>query len=145
MRNELESWVLGHKVSVQNLSGDYDLSIGESLSQVPGPPPHYHENLHESFYIVAGEMDFIINGEQRNVKAGESIDIPPKTLHTFVNSKSENCKWVNIHSPKCFGEFFRKYGISASEENAMEKSVAPEIIQEVLNTAGDYDMIIQME
>ena len=90
-------------------------------------------------------MDFIINGEQRNVKAGESIDIPPKTLHTFMNSKSENCKWVNIHSPKRFGEFFHKYGIPASEENAMEKSVAPEIIQEVLNTAGDYDMIIQME
>ena len=145
MRKELESWVLGHKVSVQNLSGDYDLSIGESLSQVPGPPPHHHENLHESFYIVAGEMDFIINGEQRNVKAGESIDIPPKTLHTFVNSNNENCKWVNIHSPKRFGEFFHKYGIPASEENAMEKSVAPEIIQDVLKTAGDYDMIIQLE
>lgn len=145
MCNKLETWVLGHKVSVQNLSGDYDLTIGESLSQVPGPPPHYHENLHESFYIVTGEMDFIINGEQRKVKAGESIDIPPKTLHTFVNSQDADCQWVNIHSPKRFGEFFHNYGIPASEENAMQKSVSPEIIQQVLETAGDYDMIIKME
>lgn len=49
MNNNLEMWVLGHKVSPQNLSANYDLAIGESQPEVPGPPPHYHENFHESF------------------------------------------------------------------------------------------------
>ncbi|HKJ48534.1 MAG TPA: cupin domain-containing protein [Christiangramia sp.] len=142
MNKELNIWVLGHKVSPQNLSANYDMAIGESLPDVPGPPPHHHEKYHESFYIMEGEMDFVINGEPKKIKKGESVDIPPGTLHTFKNSGTSNCKWVNIHSPKGFSEFFTEYGIPENENDAMQKSVSPEIIQEVLKTAPDYDMKI---
>ena len=144
MNNNLNIWVLGHKVSPQKLSANYDLAIGESQTGVPGPPPHHHDNYHESFYIVEGEMDFVINGAPKKVSKGESIDIPPGTLHTFQNSGKELCKWVNIHSPKGFSDFFSKYGVPDSEPEAMKKSVAPEIIQDVLKTAPDYDMKIQL-
>ena len=40
-----------------------------------------HNNFKESFLIIEGEMEFFINGEVKNVKAGEAVDIPPKTLH----------------------------------------------------------------
>lgn len=145
MNKELDIWVLGHKVSPQNLSGNYDMAIGESLPDVPGPPPHHHEKFHESFYIMEGEMDFIINGEPKKIKKGESVDIPPGTLHTFKNSGNNTCKWVNIHSPKGFSKFFKEYGIPENEKDAMKKSVSPELIQEVLKTAPDYDMKIQMK
>ncbi|MDR5589372.1 cupin domain-containing protein [Christiangramia sp. SM2212] len=138
-------WVLGHKVSGHQLSGDYDLATGESAPNVPGPPPHFHENYHESFLIVEGEMDFIINGEVKTIREGESIDIAQGTLHTFKNSGDKVCKWVNVHSPKGFAEFFQQYGIDEEDPEAMQKSVAPEIIQNVLQKAADYDMKIQME
>ncbi len=51
---------------------------------------------------------------------------------------------VNIHSPKGFRNFFETLGVSVNAPDAQEKSVAPEIIQEVIKTAGDYDMIIKM-
>ena len=138
-------WVLGHKLTAYPMSGNYDLMLGETLPQVPGPPPHYHNSYTESFLIVEGQMEFMMNGETKLVKAGESVDIPPKTLHTFTNKHDATCRWVNIHSPKGFGEFFSQIGIEAEESNAQEKSVAPELIQKVIASASDHDMVIELQ
>ena len=89
-------------------------------------------------------MEFMLNGEIKVYKAGELIDIPPETLHTFSNKSNQPCKWINIHSPKGFRDFFESLGVSANEPDAQEKSVAPELIQEVVKTAGNFDMIIKM-
>ena len=144
MDKELKIWILGHKISPQKLTANYDLAIGESRPDIPGPPPHHHEKYHETFYILDGEMDFIINGEHHKIRQGESVDIPPHTLHTFKNTGEKICKWVNIHSPKGFSEFFEQYGVPENEPDAARKSVSPKIIQQVLKTAPDYDMKIQM-
>ncbi len=119
--------------------------IGETPAHVPGPPPHYHNSMSEVFVVMEGEMDFVVNGKPRKVVAGESVDLPPGTLHTFRNNSDAPCKWVNIHSPKGFLKFFDHMGVSAAEENAFEKSVDQEIIQKVIKHAPEYDMIITME
>ena len=144
MKQNTTKWVLGHKVTAYPTTGDYDLMMGETPPHVPGPPPHFHNSYKESFLVVEGEMEFMVNGEVTLVKAGESVDIPPQTLHTFGNKGDKSCKWVNIHSPKGFASFFEKMGVPAEEANAQEKSVAPDLIQEVIKNAGNYDMVIKM-
>lgn len=144
MKNFNAKWVLGHKITPYDTSGDYDLMMAETPPQVLGPPPHLHNNLKESFLIIEGEMEFFINGEVKNVKAGESVDIPPKTLHTFGNKSNSPCKWVNIHSPKGFRDFFDQMGIPAQNENAQQDSTSPEIIQKVIESAEGFDMIIKV-
>ena len=135
-------WVLGHKVTSYDTTGDYDLMMAETPPNMQGPPPHLHNSFKESFLIVEGEMEFFVNGDTMVVKAGESVDIPPKTLHTFANKSDQPCKWINIHSPKGFRAFFEQMGISEDEENAVEKSLTPELIQKVITTAPEYDMVI---
>ena len=137
-------WVLGHKVTPHDTTGDYDLMIAETPAKVQGPPPHLHNSFQESFLIIEGEMEFMVNGDTMVVRAGESVDIPPKTLHTFANNSDRPCKWVNIHSPKGFRIFFEQIGVPESEENAIDKSLAPEIIDKVITTAAEYDMIIKV-
>ena len=144
MKNSNTKWVLGHKVTVHDTSGDYDLMYAETPPHVPGPPPHLHNSYKESFLILEGEMEFMINGEIRKVKAGESVDIPPKTLHTFGNKSDALCKWINIHSPKGFREFFEQMGLPAHQEKSQENSVTPEIIGKVMATAADFDMVIKV-
>ncbi|NNG10488.1 MAG: cupin domain-containing protein [Arenibacter sp.] len=138
-------WVLGHKVTPYDTSGDYDLMLGETPAHVQGPPPHSHNSYKESFLIIEGEMEFFMNGKTQVVRAGESVDIPLKTLHTFANKSNQPCKWVNIHSPKGFRDFFEKMGVPAADDKAQEKSIDPRIIQEVIQTAGDFDMNIAMQ
>ena len=89
-------------------------------------------------------MEFMLNGEIILVKAGESVDIPPQTLHTFGNRSDQPCKWINIHSPKGFRDFFEQMGVSEQVEDAQSNSLAPEIINKVIETAADYDMLIKV-
>jgi mannose-6-phosphate isomerase-like protein (cupin superfamily) len=140
----MTKWVLGHKISPQLATGDYDLVFGESPSHTPGPPPHHHNNYHEVFLVAEGEMEFIINGKKTVIRQGESINLPPKTLHTFSNNSSKVCKWVNIHSPKGFLRFFDNLGVSIDELDAMNKSIDKTILDRVLATAADYDMHIKL-
>jgi len=143
--NESTKWVIGHQITPKKTTGDYDLVIGETPAHVPGPPPHYHNSFSEVFVVMEGEMDFIIDGEPRKVTAGESVDLAPGTLHTFGNNSDARCKWINIHSPKGFLRFFEQMGVSVKEDNAFEKSVHEEVIQKVLQTAAEYDMLITRE
>lgn len=142
MKQSSTKWVLGHKVTSYDTTGDYDLMMAETPPHVGGPPPHLHHNYKESFLIVEGEMEFMVNGEIKIVKAGEALDVPPETLHTFNNNSDKPCKWVNIHSPKGFREFFEQMGVPTDKENAQMNSVDPKIIQKVIQTASDFDMHI---
>ncbi len=144
MNSNNAKWVLGHKITPHDSSGDFDLMFALTPSKVKGPPPHFHNLLKESFLIIEGEMEFYVNGKINIIKAGESIDIPPGAVHTFANKSDKSCKWVNIHSPKGFRSFFEDLGVSETEENAIEKSIAPEIIAKVMATASNYDMIIKV-
>ena len=138
-------WVIGHQITPKQTTGNYDLVIGETPAHVPGPPPHFHNNYNEVFLVMEGEMDFVIDGKPRKVGPGETVDLPPGCLHTLSNNSDSPCKWVNIHSPKGFLDFFDQMGVSASEDNAFQKSVDPEIIQKVIKHAAEFDMVITME
>lgn len=144
MKTTNSKWVLGHLITSHPTSGDYDLMMGETPGKVAGPPPHLHHSFKESFLIIEGEMIFIVEGEEQLVKAGESIDITPGTLHTFRNASNSSSKWVNIHSPKGFAAFFEKIGVPFTDENAEANSKRPELIQEALETASQYDMYMQI-
>lgn len=145
MKNSITQWVLGHKVTCHNTAGDYDLMVAETPGNMQGPPPHLHKSYKEAFVIIEGELEFMVDGKILVLKAGESIDVPPNTLHTFVNKSDQTCKWVNVHSPKGFREFFEIVGIPSEQENAQAKSVDPVIIQKVIESAADYDMHIEVE
>ena len=144
MKNKTDLWVLGHKISPVAVSGNYDMVLGETGPQVPGPPPHFHSRMHELFVVLEGEMEFMVNGEIRTVGQGESVDLPENTIHTFSNKSDAPCKWVNVHSPKGFLSFFEEMGIPASEEDAIRKSVDESVINKVMAEAASYDMHIKV-
>jgi mannose-6-phosphate isomerase-like protein (cupin superfamily) len=139
-------WVIGHKIEPINTSGEYDAFIGETPSGVPGPPPHYHSKYAELFLVLKGKMEFMVDGEKRLLHEGESIDLPPGSVHTFSNPTSEPVRWLNIHSPKGFSSFFEKFGVPSDEENAFQSSVSESMIGQVVSEAASFDMnIIQTD
>jgi mannose-6-phosphate isomerase-like protein (cupin superfamily) len=143
MKNNKNLWVLGHQISPQKVTGEYDMVIGETPPNVPGPPPHFHTKFNELFLVLEGEMEFLIDGQIERISQNESIDIPPNVLHTFKNAGITTCKWANIHSPKGFLSFFEEMGIPASESDAIKKSVNETVIQKVMKEAANYDMHIK--
>lgn len=45
---------------------------------------HYHSIKEETFYIMSGNGEAIINGEKRIITKGDYIHIPPKTRHQIT-------------------------------------------------------------
>jgi len=143
MKTHNTLWVLGHRISSAVTTGDYDLVEIETPPNTPGPPPHVHQKYTEFFLVTEGEVEFMLNGEAKVLKAGASVDIPPGSTHTYRNASSEPCKMVNIHSPKGFIEFFKTIGVSANEPQAQENSVSHETIEQVIAVASQFDIQFQ--
>ena len=144
MKNNNSKWVLGHKITPVEVSGDYDFVIGETPAKIPGPPPHMHKGYKELFLVIEGEMDFVVDGIAKTIKQGESVDIVPGVVHTFGNNCDVACKWINVHSPKGFLSFFNDLGIPVDEKDAQAKSIKKAVIERVMQEAVNYDMHIKI-
>lgn len=49
-----------------------------------GPALHIHPKGSETFYIVEGDYEFILNGKSVTGKPGDIIFVPKGSLHRFV-------------------------------------------------------------
>lgn len=144
MKKAISKWVVGHKVTPSKVSGDYDFITGETPAGTTGPPPHFHTKYNEIFYVLEGVMEFMVDGEVINVGPGETVDLPPNTLHTFGNKSSQACRWINIHSPKGFLAFFNDMGIDDETEDAALQSVDQVLVERLIQEAANYDMHIKI-
>ena len=43
---------------------------------MPGPPVHVHPNSEESFDVLEGELEFLVDGKWSTVGAGGSVTVP---------------------------------------------------------------------
>jgi len=49
----------------------------------PGPPRHFHERLHETIYVLEGELVMTLGDEVAVLAPGAFASIPPGVIHTF--------------------------------------------------------------
>lgn len=137
-------YLLGQTIKLYETSGNYDLVHIHMPAHTSGPPPHLHKSISEFILIIKGELEIIIADQIKVLKAGESIDIPIHTIHTFNNKSDFECITLNIHDPKGFAKFFRKFGVLTEEPNAFQRSIDPSIIEGIIKTANDFDMEIML-
>ena len=143
MNDQETLWVLGHKIRLMHTDDSYGLIEVTSLPSVPGPPPHYHKAESEFFFIVRGTLDVMRDGEWSTLSAGGFVELPPNTVHTFINQTAENVVWITGWRPRGFERFFSEFGISASQPGAQETSVSTEIVQRVVRDAEGFGMFVK--
>ena len=52
------------------------------------PPAHLHPSQDERFEVLAGEIRARVDGGDRTLSVGETLDIPPGTKHQMWNASS---------------------------------------------------------
>lgn len=50
------------------------------------PPPHLHPEQDEHFEVLEGELRVRLDGQERTVSAGETVDVPRKQKHQMWNA-----------------------------------------------------------
>ncbi len=84
------------------------IAVATSEPGSPSPPPHFHPNHVESFYLLEGKMTFTADGRELRAETGSWVQIPPGVAHTFAFAGDEPATFLNLHSPSCgFGDFVR--------------------------------------
>jgi mannose-6-phosphate isomerase-like protein (cupin superfamily) len=80
----------------------FNLSIITMAPGRDGPSAHAHEDEDDAFYILDGELRFLIDDEEIPAPAGTFVLVPPGVRHTFVNRTSSPVRILNIHAPAGF-------------------------------------------
>ena len=62
--------------------------------------PHWHDDLDEVFYVLHGEIEFLIDEVWTRARAGTTVFIPAGTVHAFRNTSNHPARQLVIGPPE---------------------------------------------
>jgi quercetin dioxygenase-like cupin family protein len=105
-----------------------------------GPPPHIHTREEETFYVLEGEIEFLLGKETILAGPGDFVNVPRGTVHRFQNVGTETAKLVLTFTPAGIDRWFAE--ILDAAPNKVGASDVPDNVEEVAAryaaTAADY-------
>ena len=109
--------VLGIKVTVlasNTATQSYEITRQQGDTGI-GPPPHSH-HWDESFFVIAGEVEFTCAGNTVVCPPGSLVHVPAGTVHSF-RYLTDGCDVL---------EFTGQGGIATRMFTAVSKEIAPD-------------------
>jgi quercetin dioxygenase-like cupin family protein len=76
--------------------------LGLLESELPpgaGFPPHVHEEYEEVFYVLEGEIEYLIGEDWVAAHEGSTVFVPAGLAHGFRNPGENTCRHLAIASP----------------------------------------------
>ena len=64
--------------------------------------PHIHADEDDSFYILEGEMTFLLDSGEVPAPPGTFVLVPPGNRHGFRNAGDIPVRMLNVHAPAGF-------------------------------------------
>jgi mannose-6-phosphate isomerase-like protein (cupin superfamily) len=80
----------------------FNLAIIDKTPRSDGPPMHTHANEDDAFYVLEGEMTFLVEDERVVAGPGTFVLVPPGVTHTFANEGDAPVRMLNVHAPAGF-------------------------------------------
>lgn len=83
-----------------------------------GPPAHVHERQAEGFYLLSGEVEFVVGPDDEVVRAepGSAVWVPRATRHAFRVVSEEDARVLNFYTPGGFDDHLPFYGVAATAQ-----------------------------
>jgi len=63
------------------------------------PSRHAHPEQEETFTVLAGRMRFLVGGRRLTLGPGDTVRVPPGTVHHFANASAEPVRVAVATSP----------------------------------------------
>lgn len=105
-------WFLGglvtFKARAHETGGEIEV-IEQSGRAGMGPPVHSHAREAEAFYVIDGEMTFLVGDETVAASAGSFVFVPRKAKHAF-RVDSTTAKFLLVVTPAVIAPFFEELG-----------------------------------
>ncbi|HEX5993981.1 MAG TPA: cupin domain-containing protein [Jiangellales bacterium] len=105
LRREARGSVMAFKAVAATTNGR--LSVMERTLPPGGrmPPPHRHTGNDEAYFVLDGEVTFVLNGATRIGGPETFVLVPAGVAHTFGNTSGTPARLLVIHCPALDGYF----------------------------------------
>ena len=80
----------------------FNLALITMLPHREGPEVHAHSDEDDSFYILEGELTFMVDEDELVAGPGTFVLVPPGVEHTFANRSDVPVRMINVHAPAGF-------------------------------------------
>jgi mannose-6-phosphate isomerase-like protein (cupin superfamily) len=87
-----------------------DIYMAEYVLEPGGEPgtPHYHARHSDTFYVLEGELEFVIDGKTVRATAGMVLAAPRGAVHAFPVAVGGRARFLNFHTPGGFERYMRE-------------------------------------
>jgi len=115
-------WVFGelvtYKIPSRRTGGAYSL-FEVTTEPGAGPPPHVNHREDESFYVLEGKYEFLVDERTVMAQAGSLIYVPKGILHAHYSvGKGEGRMLVSQTPGGLYERFFEELGKEADGDDA---------------------------
>jgi quercetin dioxygenase-like cupin family protein len=73
-----------------------------------GPPPHIHTLEDETFYLIEGEIEFLLGASKIIAGPGDFVNVPRGSVHCFHNVGLKTARLVLTFTPAGIEKFFEE-------------------------------------
>jgi quercetin dioxygenase-like cupin family protein len=111
--------VIGNALNIRIHGRDTNgiLSVVESIDQPGGgPPPHIHHREDETFQVLEGEYEFIVDGKAIRAEKGAVVFAPRGVAHHYRYIGSAPGRMTVTITPAGFEGFFEEIGALTPEQ-----------------------------
>ena len=98
-RHQARGSVMHFKATSQTTSGRFSLMERSLPAGGRMPPPHVHSGMEEAYFVLEGEVTFVLDGADQTFGPGTSVLVPAGTGHTFGNLSAHPSRLLVLHSP----------------------------------------------
>ena len=103
-----------------------------------GPPPHVHSREEEGFYILEGEISFMIGDKRLVASAGMFANMPVGTPHSFKNESDRPARMLVTIAPAGLEKGFFEVGTPLPDGATTGLPSTKEQIERLLAMAPKY-------
>jgi mannose-6-phosphate isomerase-like protein (cupin superfamily) len=72
-------------VKVESGRGDFCVFESSPPPGQPGPAPHVHRSYDEAWLVLAGTVEFVVDGASHRAEPGSFVFVPCGIPHSFAN------------------------------------------------------------
>jgi quercetin dioxygenase-like cupin family protein len=127
--------VVGSRIRIlidAKTTGGSHVMVHDTTPPGGGPPPHIHSREDETFYILEGELEFLLGDRWVRKSAGDSVFGKRGIPHTYRNVGTTPSRMIMVATPAGFERFFE-------EVDRMSKS-GPPTPEALIELGGRYGL-----
>jgi quercetin dioxygenase-like cupin family protein len=109
-----------------------------------GSPPHVHHREDETFHVIAGEVEFTVDGTAHRVGPGGVVFGARGVPHNFRNVGEAEARMIVVTTPGGLERFFAEAGVPAADRTSTPPAPTDEDKKRMLSIARGHGVELRV-